>query len=82
MLWEETLLHIAPSRPFEIHRLKARIPVKDGRMLLIQGVRNIYDTNEIKAPQNTGDEQAKLVLIGKAVDQGAIRDSLLKTLDS
>ncbi|KAH6132414.1 hypothetical protein HBI64_084220 [Parastagonospora nodorum] len=82
MLWEETLLHIIPERPFEIHRLKARIPVKDDRMLLIQGVRNIYDTNEVKAPQGPRDEQAKLVLIGKAVDQEAIRDSLLKTLAS
>jgi G3E family GTPase len=82
ILWEETLPHITPDRPFEIHRLKARIPVTDGRMLLIQGVRNIYDTNEIKAPKPSGDEQAKLVLIGKAVEQSALRESLMKTLDS
>jgi G3E family GTPase len=81
-LWEETLPRVKPDRPFEIHRLKARIPVKDGRMLLIQGVRNIYDTNEIKATKETADDQAKLVLIGKAVDQPAMRDSLLKTLEA
>jgi G3E family GTPase len=80
VLWEETLPHTTPERPFEIHRLKARIPITDGRMLLIQGVRNIYDTNEVKAPKAGGEEQAKLVLIGKAVEQDALRDSLLATL--
>jgi G3E family GTPase len=80
ILWEETLPHITPERPFEIHRLKARIPVTDGRMLLIQGVRNIYDTNEVKAQPDSDNDQAKLVLIGKAVDQPAMKESLLKAL--
>ncbi|KAH7382650.1 CobW/HypB/UreG, nucleotide-binding domain-containing protein [Phaeosphaeria sp. MPI-PUGE-AT-0046c] len=82
ILWEETLPNTTPERPFEIHRLKARIPVTDGRMLLIQGVRNIYDTNETKAPQEAGDKEAKLVLIGKAVDQAPMKESLLKTLEA
>jgi G3E family GTPase len=82
ILWEETLPHITPERPFEIHRLKARIPVTDGRMLLIQGVRNIYDTNEVKATPGSDNDQAKLVLIGKAVDQPAMRASLMKTLEA
>lgn len=80
LLWEETLPDATPDRPFEIHRLKARIPVADGRILLVQGVRNIYDTNEIKAPADAKDEEAKLVLIGKAVDQPALNASLLATL--
>lgn len=79
MLWEETLPNNARHAPFEVHRLKARIPVQDGRVLLIQGVRNIYDTNEAK--QEVGEEeQAKLVLIGKSVDQVSIKDSLLEIL--
>jgi G3E family GTPase len=81
ILWEETLPHITPERPFEIHRLKARIPVTDGRMLLIQGVRSIYDTNEVKSSSDSKGEPAKLVLIGKAVDQPAMKQSLMKTLD-
>jgi G3E family GTPase len=80
-LWEETLPNdFAPDRPFEIHRLKARIPVNDGRMLLIQGVRNIYDTNEVTRKAGEGEENAKLVLIGKAVDQAPLRASLIATL--
>ncbi|KAH8729040.1 CobW/HypB/UreG, nucleotide-binding domain-containing protein [Phaeosphaeriaceae sp. PMI808] len=82
ILWEETLPHVVAERPFEVHRLKARIPVVDGRMLLIQGVCNIYDTNEVPASTQGGDEQAKLVLIGKAVDQSALKESLLKTLST
>jgi len=49
-------------------------------MLLIQGVRNIYDTNETKAPVSNEVQHAKLVLIGKAVDQEPLRRSLLETL--
>jgi hypothetical protein len=82
ILWEETLPHATPEKPFEVHRLKARIPITDGRILLIQGVRNVYDTNEVKAPTDMTTEKAKLVLIGKAVDQPAMRDSLLRTLNA
>jgi len=80
ILWEETLPNATPDQPFEIHRLKARIPVTDGQMLLIQGVRNIYDTNEVRAPPGAENDDAKLVLIGKAVDQPALQASLIATL--
>jgi G3E family GTPase len=79
ILWEETLPDNVEHAPFEIHRLKARIPVQDGRMLLFQGVRNIYDTNESKAAAGS-NEEAKLVLIGKGVDQEALKEALLETL--
>lgn len=48
-------------------------------MLLIQGVRSLYDTNEAKSSGVEG-ETAKLVLIGKGVDQAALKQSLLRTL--
>jgi hypothetical protein len=83
ILWEEILpRNFVPDRPFEIHRLKARIPIEGGRMLLIQGVRNIYDTNETNAPSASGNEEAKLVLIGKAVDQAPLKESLMALLSS
>jgi hypothetical protein len=49
-------------------------------MLLIQGVRNIYDTNEVIRKAGEGEDNAKLVLIGKAVDQAPLRKSLMATL--
>lgn len=84
VLWEEELPGSLSSVPFEIHRLKGRIPVIGGNTLLVQGVRNIYEMSEANSDQNdyTRDEEAKLVLIGKAVDQPAFWESLVLTLDS
>jgi G3E family GTPase len=81
MLWDETLPNDTPHESFEIHRLKGRIPVKDGRVLLLQGVRNLYELNEAKEPARDDDE-AKLVLIGRSVNQAAFRQSLIQTLGS
>ena len=81
MLWDETLPNDTPHESFEIHRLKGRIPVQDGRVLLLQGVRNLYDINEAKESARDDDE-AKLVLIGRRVGQEAFRQSLVQTLGS
>ncbi|CAG5144032.1 uncharacterized protein ALTATR162_LOCUS1467 [Alternaria atra] len=80
ILWEETLPAETEHKSFEIHRLKGRVPVKDGKILLTQGVRAIYDTNEFDAKAEDGNEESKLVLIGRAVDQEAFRQSLMATL--
>ncbi|KAF2019485.1 cobW-domain-containing protein [Aaosphaeria arxii CBS 175.79] len=81
ILWEEQLPGSFAYDPFEIHRLKGRVPVHGGKPLLIQGVRNMYETTEGK--QNDGDEEeAKLVLIGKGVGQPAFRESLIAILQA
>ncbi|KAF2785682.1 cobW-domain-containing protein [Melanomma pulvis-pyrius CBS 109.77] len=83
MLWEDTLPGNVTHARFEIHRLKGRISVVDGKVLLIQGVRNVYDMNEAKGKGGeSGQEEAKLVLIGRGVDQPAFRESLIATLAS
>jgi G3E family GTPase len=79
MLWEETLPNDTKHESFEIHRLKGRIPVSDGRVLLLQGVRNLYDVNETTEGWREGEE-AKLVLIGRGVGQDAFREGLLAVL--
>ncbi|PSN69329.1 cobW-domain-containing protein [Corynespora cassiicola Philippines] len=80
ILWEDELPNfVSPYSKFEIHRLKARIPVTDGRILLVQGVVNIYDITEGKGD---GNEDSKLVLIGKGVNQPAFHESLVATLRS
>lgn len=82
ILWEETLTNEVSHKPFEIHRLKGRVPVRDGKVLLTQGVRNLYETNEMEdtAGGGGGSGEAKLVLIGKGVDQEGFKRSLLGTL--
>ncbi|KAF2733304.1 COBW domain-containing protein 1 [Polyplosphaeria fusca] len=78
ILWEDELPGNFSFEPFEIHRLKGRVPVKGGKMLLIQGVRNIYDVNEGKTTEP--NDRAKIVLIGKGVGQEAFMESFLATL--
>ncbi|CAE7174928.1 hypothetical protein CFE70_005243 [Pyrenophora teres f. teres 0-1] len=82
ILWEESLAGDVPFKPFEIHRLKGRVPVRDGKVLLTQGVRNLYETNEMEdmAGSESGSGEAKLVLIGKGVDQDGFKKSLFSTL--
>ena len=87
ILWEDKLPGDASHKEFEIHRLKGRIPVIDGRLLLVQGVRNVYEMTEAKGKGKQGEDEpgqdeAKLVLIGRGVDQLAFRESLISTLGS
>ena len=81
ILWDEMLPNDTSHGRFEIHRLKGRIPVTDDRVLLLQGVRNLYDMNEAKELGAEGDE-SKLVLIGRGVNQKGFRESLIKILKS
>lgn len=81
VLWDETLPQNTPHERFEVHRLKGRIPVSDGRVLLLQGVRNLYELSEAATPVGGADE-AKLVLIGRGVGQEGFRKSLMGMLGS
>ncbi|KAF2637623.1 cobW-domain-containing protein [Massarina eburnea CBS 473.64] len=82
ILWEDELPNSVPHEKFEIHRLKGRVPIVDGEVLLVQGVRNVYDTTEAKRKPSVDeqDTEAKLVLIGKGVDQPGFHKSLIATL--
>ncbi|EMD64762.1 hypothetical protein GGP41_002965 [Bipolaris sorokiniana] len=80
LLWEETLPNDVPHKPFEIHRLKGRAPVEGGKVLLTQGVRSIYDTNELEIDAAEGSAEGKLVLIGRGVEQEGFGESLRQVL--
>jgi G3E family GTPase len=79
ILWEESLPADKELPPFEIHRLKGRVPVESGKLLLIQGVRSVYEINDVEAAP-TSNDRSKLVLIGRGLDQAMFRESLLATL--
>jgi G3E family GTPase len=79
ILWDETLPGVQGWEAFEVHRLKGRIPVKDGRVLLLQGVRNLYELNEGEAKAE-GSEEGKLVLIGRGIAQDGFKESLMQAL--
>jgi G3E family GTPase len=82
VLWDEVLEGVDGERweKFEVHRMKGRIPVKGGKVLLLQGVRNLYELNEGGSEAESGGEEGKLVLIGRKVGQEAFRESLMLAL--
>jgi hypothetical protein len=61
------------SQNFEIYRLKARIPLDDGAVKIVQGVREVFEISD--APWNTKaatigsplTDQGKLVFIGRNI---------------
>lgn len=66
---------------FEIHRLKARIPLTDGSLKVIQGVREIFEVLDAPSPsESSGNADAKLVIIGRNIEKLPFRDSLVDAL--
>ena len=53
--------------------------MRDGRLLLVQGVRNLYTMDEATGEGMEG-ERAKVVLIGTGVEQECLSESLWKTI--
>ncbi|KAL8703620.1 MAG: hypothetical protein Q9201_003190 [Fulgogasparrea decipioides] len=73
LLWESKLpspgeTHLG-KQSFTIHRVKGQVPVSDGRRLMIQGVRDVFEIAENSlsgAGEGTGGK-GKIVLIGKGL---------------
>lgn len=86
LLWEETLPGAAPSPKFEIHRTKGRVPIADGSLKLIQGVREVFEILDAKdSPageqgNTTVKQGGKVVLIGRGVDEARFAQSLQNAL--
>ncbi|KAI9718298.1 MAG: hypothetical protein M1828_006762 [Chrysothrix sp. TS-e1954] len=71
---------------FEVHRIKGRIPLTDGRVMLLQGVREIYELTDAadRARQRKREQPKKDDDIGKIVVIGRLGASSpwQKNLDS
>ncbi|EME44073.1 hypothetical protein DOTSEDRAFT_71769 [Dothistroma septosporum NZE10] len=91
VLWEESLPGADVSEggselaTWEIHRIKGRIPLQNGGIKMLQGVREIFeltdghsaDASNAAAEQQTG----KMVLIGKHIGSEASRRAFQSSLD-
>ena len=73
-------------KPFEIHRLKAKLYMQDRSVKIVQGVREVFEI--LDAPQQTPQdtqtssvEQGKVVLIGRNLQASLFQESLLVTLE-
>ncbi|PBP26044.1 CobW/HypB/UreG [Diplocarpon rosae] len=88
ILWDSKL----PSpgsrdETFEIHRLKARLPISNGEVKIVQGVRDVFEivdaaSTTVTASENAPISQGKVVLIGRNLIDKPFRQSLLNTIDS
>jgi len=65
----------------EIHRLKARLVFRDGTIKLVQGVREIFDILDPMEKEIADEnEEGKVVLIGRHIQDLDFQDSLSKGL--
>ena len=63
--WENELSSNSDtSNDFEVHRIKGRIPLQTGQVMMLQGVREIFD---IRENERAVDERDKNVVEGKIV---------------
>lgn len=69
---------------FEVYRLKARIPLTDGSVKIVQGVRDVFEIKD--TPE--GDEaaldetEAKLVIIGRDIGGLDLEDSYFSSMSA
>lgn len=71
----------------EVHRLKARLPLTNGDVKLVQGVREIFEILDTPASngepsEGSGDSQGKMVLIGRHLLNVAFEESLRNMIKS
>ena len=92
VLWDSVLPDTTESssqeiKPFEIHRLKAKLYMQDGSVKVVQGVREIFEI--LDAPQQSSSDEfeasfvraGKVVLIGRNLQASHFQQSLSATLE-
>jgi hypothetical protein len=91
VLWESNLpnlksidseIHSDDSNSFEIHRLKALLPLTNGMLKMVQGVREVFDiTDAPKSNDNPSFDEGKIVLIGRGISHLNFKDSYLSIVN-
>lgn len=84
VLWENVLPDDSSEHkdPFEIHRLKGRLVVRNGGTKIIQGVRELFEIFDAPLSVDHGGaiETGKVVLIGRHVTDFDFQKSLLAAI--
>ncbi|KAL8682499.1 MAG: hypothetical protein Q9186_001446 [Xanthomendoza sp. 1 TL-2023] len=88
LLWDSILPDAIGNdeKAFAIHRVKGQIPVQDGRTLIIQGVRDVFEIidNSVAEGGRSGGKavtkKGKIVLIGKGLVGLPFEESLAEAL--
>lgn len=86
VLWDSKLPNAHVTTPWEIHRVKGRIPLADGRVKMLQGVREIFELIDGAAPKGgehtTEREAGKIVIIGRNINGAEVAKSFQQSLDA
>lgn len=82
LLWENELPgdKAEHNLPFEIHRLKGVLAVKNDKTKIIQGVRELFEIFDAPASNGQDFEAGKVVLIGRRVTDFDFKSSLLSAI--
>jgi G3E family GTPase len=85
VLWDSKLPSVEASTlgddsKYEIHRLKARLPLSNGEVKIVQGVRDIFEILDSPNSSSGKESEGKIVLIGKGLTEKRFRESFLATI--
>ncbi|KAK0935915.1 hypothetical protein LTR29_012537 [Friedmanniomyces endolithicus] len=85
VLWSRRLPSSAVGGQWEIHRAKGRLPMTDGRVKMLQGVREVFeiiDGSGLSAggEPSEGFAEGKIVLIGRNIGGGKTSTSFQQSL--
>lgn len=92
ILWDSKLptlgpgrsTHGAEDRKLEIHRLKARLPLSNGDIKIVQGVREVFEILDCPKSDDSasGASSGKVVLIGRNLTGVSFEESFINTMNS
>lgn len=74
------------STAFEIHRIKGRLVFDSGRVMMLQGVREIFEIfdaaerSDEKHVPDSNHAKGKIVIIGRGIHAIAFQDSINRAL--
>jgi G3E family GTPase len=65
----------------EVHRLKARLPLSNGEVKIVQGVREVFEILDSPESTNSIDDVAgKIILIGRHLVDKRFEESFLNSI--
>jgi hypothetical protein len=76
---------VAEFTDFEIHRLKAKLPLSNGDIKIVQGVREVFEILDAPKSDDSTPEipsPGKIVLIGRNLQGVPFEESFINTINS
>lgn len=82
-LWENKLAGPDPLEAYwEIHRIKGRIIMADGRVKMLQGVREIFDITDGTPIASRKQTKGKIVIIGRNIGDANVAAAITQSLNT